>query len=198
MLKVQVRLPMKKALLDNRDLNALKPISRFKSYFFCHSILILFRRGLFVIALLLISSCNFETKKISSEEVLELESRTLNWKEVDEYPAFEDCQDETELLAARECFEREVAENIYAYLSKQQPVVTESIYDTLYLYLEINSAGRPEIDSVKIDSTLNNQLPELRMWLDQSIDSLPKIYPASKRGVPVSTVFKMPIVIKAE
>ena len=118
---------MKKALLDTRDLNALKPASSFKSYFFNNCLLVLFRRGLFVIALLVITSCNFETKKISSEEVLELESKTLNWKEVDEYPAFEDCQNETELIAARECFEREVAENIYAYLSKQQPVVTESI-----------------------------------------------------------------------
>ncbi len=198
MLKVQARLPMKKALLDNRDLNALKPVSRFKCCCFYNYFPILLRRSLLAIAVLVVFSCNFETKRISSEEVLELESKTLNWKEVDEYPAFEDCQNETELIAARECFEREVAENIYAYLSKQQPVVTESIDDTLYLYLEINSSGRPEIDSVKIDSTLNDQLPELRRWLDQSIDSLPKIYPASKRGVPVSTVFKMPIVIKAE
>ena len=92
---------MKKALLDTRDLNALKPASSFKSYFFNNCLLVFFRRGLFVIALLVITSCNFETKKISSEEVLELESKTLNWKEVDEYPAFEDCQNETELLAAR-------------------------------------------------------------------------------------------------
>jgi len=198
LLKVQARLPMKKALLDNRDLNALKPVSRFKCCYFYNYFPILLRRSLLAITVFVIFSCNFETKKISSEEVLELESQTLNWKEVDEYPAFVDCQNETELIAARDCFEREVAENIYAYLSKQQPVVTESIDDTLYLYLEINSAGQPEIDSVKIDSTLNNQLPELRLWLDQSIDSLPKIYPASKRGVPVSTVFKMPIVIKAE
>ncbi|WP_232764029.1 hypothetical protein [Salegentibacter salinarum] len=189
---------MKKALLDIRDLNALKPVWRFKCCYFYNYFLILFRRSLLALAGFVVFSCNFETKKISSEEVLELESQTLNWKEVDEYPAFEDCQNETELIAARDCFEREVAENVYAYLSKQQPIVTESIDDTLYLYLEINSAGRPEIDSVKIDSTLNNQLPELRLWLDQSIDSLPKIYPASKRGVPVSTVFKMPIVIKAE
>lgn len=191
-------LPMKKALLNNRDLKALKPVSKLKSYLFSNSLLIFFRYSLLAVAVLIIASCNFETRKISSEEVLELEAKTLNWKEVDEYPAFEDCRNETELLAARDCFEREVAKNIYAYLSKQQPVVTESIDDTLYLYLEINSSGRPEIDSVKIDSTLNSQLPELRLWLDQSIDSLPKIYPASKRGVPVSTVFKMPIVIKAE
>lgn len=148
--------------------------------------------------LVLLGSCNFETKKISSEEVLKLESQTLNWKEVDEYPAFEDCQQETQLNAARDCFERKVAENIYAYLARQQPVVTNSIDDTLYLHIQINREGKPEIESMEIDTTVTNQLPDIRTWLHQSIDSLPKIYPASKRGVPVSTKFKMPILVKAE
>ena len=156
------------------------------------------KRTLLLLLPIFLFACNFETKKISSEEVLELESQSLNWKEVDEYPAFEDCQNEMELTAARDCFEREVAESVYAYLAKQQPVVTEAINDTLLLYLEISKEGRPRIDSVEIDSTTINQLPEIRTWLTQSIDSLPKIYPASKRGIPVSTVFKMPILIKAE
>ena len=148
------------------------------------------RRVLPVLALLIIS-CNFETKKISSEEVLEQESKSLNWKEVDEYPAFEECQQETELTAARNCFETAVA--------KQQPVVSKSIDDTIYIYLEITKKGKPEIDSISaIDSTVTNQLPKIENWLRESIDSLPKIYPASKRGIPVSTAFKMPIVIKAE
>lgn len=156
------------------------------------------RRVLPVLALLIIS-CNFETKKISSEEVLEQESRALNWKEVDEYPAFEECQKETELVAARNCFETAVAKNIYAYLEKQQPVVSNSIDDTIYIYLEVTKKGKPEIDSISaIDSTVTNQLPKIENWLRESIDSLPKIYPASKRGIPVSTAFKMPIVIKAE
>ncbi|MDT0691094.1 hypothetical protein RM549_14970 [Salegentibacter sp. F188] len=157
------------------------------------------RTLLLLSSLLILTSCNFETKKISSEEVLDQESKMLNWKEVDEYPAFEDCQQETELAQAKNCFESKVAENIYAYLAKQQPVVTESIDDTLYLYLEINKQGRPKIDSiVSIDTTLTNQLPKIEEWLYQSIDSLPKIYPASKRGIPVSTVFRMPVLIKAE
>ncbi len=156
------------------------------------------KKALLLFSVFIVFSCNFETKKISSEEVLELESQTLNWKEVDEYPAFEDCKNETGLEDARDCFEQEVAKNIYAYLAKQQPVVTESIDDTLYLFLKIDKEGHPEIDSVEIDTTVTNQLPEIAEWLDQSIDSLPKIYPASKRGIPVSTKFKMPILVKAE
>ncbi|MDT0643853.1 hypothetical protein RM553_13525 [Zunongwangia sp. F363] len=154
---------------------------------------------LLVFPVLILSACNFETKKISSEEVLDQESKALNWKEVDEYPAFEDCQQETELKRAKACFESKVATNIYSYLARQQPVVTKSIDDTLVIYLEISKQGKPRIDSiVSIDSTLAGELPKIEEWLYQSIDSLPKIYPASKRGIPVSTVFKMPVHIKAE
>ncbi len=156
------------------------------------------RKSLLPVLILILTSCDFETKKISSEEVLEQETRTLNWKEVDEYPAFEACQDETELAAARTCFETQIARTIYSFLSGQQPVVTESINDTLYIYLEITKEGKPQIDSIEVDTIVTNQLPDIENWLRQSIDSLPRIYPASKRGIPVSTVFKMPVVVKAE
>ncbi len=152
---------------------------------------------LFVFTLIL-TSCNFETKKISAEDVFKEESRSLNWKEVDEYPAFENCQQKSGLKAAKICFERQVATTIYSFLASQQPVVTESINDTIILHLEITKEGKPHIDSVLIDSTVTRQLPEIEQWLRQSIDSLPKIYPASKRGIPVSTMFKMPVVVKAE
>ena len=157
------------------------------------------RKTLLLIILVVLASCNnFETKKISSEEVLDQETKSLNWKEVDEYPAFENCKNFTELAQAKNCFESTVANSIYAYLEKQQPIVTEAIDDTVFLYLEISKNGKPTIDSISVDTTVTNQLPELRLWLEQSVDSLPKIYPASKRGIPVSSVFKMPIVVKAE
>ncbi|GAA4313057.1 hypothetical protein GCM10023115_30520 [Pontixanthobacter gangjinensis] len=156
------------------------------------------KKVLLFVSILILTSCNFETKKISSEEVLEQESKSLNWKEVDEYPAFENCQDANGLAAAKSCFERQLATTIYSFLANQQPVVTESINDTLYIYLEITKEGKPQIDSIKVDTTVTSQLPQIEDWLQQSMDSLPKIYPASKRGIPVSTVFKMPVVIKAE
>lgn len=154
--------------------------------------------GVLLIFSVILASCNFETKKISSEEVFEIESRSLNWKEVDEYPAFEGCRDQTEISGARECFQKEVVENVYAYLARQQAVVSKAIADTIYLYLEINRKGKPIVDSIGVDSALVRELPEIQLWLRQSIDSLPKIFPASKRGIPVSTKFRMPILVKAE
>lgn len=157
------------------------------------------RKFLLLILFPILTGCNnFETRKISSEEVLDQESKILNWKEVDEYPAFENCKNIDELTKSRECFEATLANSIYAYLARQEPIVTQAIDDTLILYLEITKTGKPIIDSVFVDTMVTNQLPDLKVWLQQSVDSLPKIYPAIKRGIPVSSAFKMPIVIKAE
>lgn len=157
------------------------------------------RTALLCLLFAVLTGCNnFETRKISSEEVLDQETRSLNWKEVDEYPAFDHCRNISEIEKAKECFESTVANSVYTYLSRQEPIVTEAIDDTVFVHLEISKTGIPTIESIDADSLVTTQLPELQLWLKQSIDSLPKIHPASKRGIPVSSVFIMPVMIKAE
>lgn len=153
---------------------------------------------LLILPLLFVSCEEFQTRKISSEEIFNEETRDFNWSEVDQYPAFAECKDITEVAAAKNCFGNKVAEYFYTRLEAKQPVVTEALDDTLYLYLRISEKGTPAIDSMEIDSLVLDQLPEIRTWLNQSVDSLPKIYPATKRGIPVKTTFRMPVVIKAE
>ena len=153
---------------------------------------------LVLISFLLLSCEEFTTRKISSEEILIEETRDFNWHEVDNYPAFAECRNITEVEAAKSCFGNKVSQYFYSRLEAKQPVVTEALDDTLYLYLKISEQGTPAIDSMEIDSLVLNQLPEIRDWLSQSVDSLPKIYPATKRGIPVKTTFRMPVVIKAE
>ena len=157
------------------------------------------KKILLVVFLVTFTSCDyFEKQKISSEEILSEETRELNWQEVDQYPAFEECRELMESDAAKACFGNKVANYFYARLEEKQPVVTESLNDTVYLYLRISEKGIPAIDSVEVDSLVVQQLPEIKNWLEQSVDSLPKIYPATKRGIPVKTTFRMPVVIKAE
>ena len=151
-----------------------------------------------VFLLLLVSCEQFETRKITSEEILSEETRELNWHEVDQYPSFEECREFVQVEAAKTCFGNKVAGYFYARLDQKQPVVTESLEDTLLLHLSISEKGIPAIDSVEIDTMTVHHLPEIRAWLQQTVDSLPRIFPASKRGIPVATKFKMPIVVKAE
>lgn len=148
--------------------------------------------------LVLVSCEQFETRKITSEELLSEESRELNWNQVDQYPAFSECREFVQVEAAKACFEKKVTGYFYARLEEKQPVVTDSFEDTLHLFLTVSERGVPTVDSIQIDSIIVYHLPDIREWLEQSVDSLPKIFPASKRGIPVATKFRMPIVVKAE
>lgn len=122
----------------------------------------------------------------------------MNWHQVDQYPAFEECREFLQEEAAKTCFGRKVAEYVYARLADKRPVVTQPIDDTILLHLLVSSEGIPTIETIEIDSSLTRQLPLLKVWIQESIDSLPEIDPASKRGIPVSTKFKMPIVIQTD
>ena len=157
------------------------------------------KRLLLLLLLPFFTACDlFETKKVTSEEILIEEQQELNWHEVDQYPAFSECREITEEEAAKDCFGNKVASYVYARLEQKEPVVTEALYDTIMLHLIVSDEGAPRIDSVEIDSMVTHHLPKIRTWIQESVDSLPKIYPASKRGIPVATNFKLPIVIEAE
>lgn len=154
---------------------------------------------LLFLLLLTFMSCNqFETRRISSEEILREESEELNWHQVDQYPAFEECREFLVEEEAKACFGQKVAQYVYGRLEDKQPVVTKSLNDTILLHLVISSQGKPTIDSMEIDSIITQQLPKIKIWIQQSIDSLPKIDPATKRGIPVSTKFRMPVVIQTD
>lgn len=156
------------------------------------------KKLLFLLIPFLVACDQFETRKINSEDILSEETRDFNWEEVDQYPAFKECRDIMDEEVARTCFGNKVAEYVYARLEQKQPVVSASLQDTLLLYISISEKGIPAIDSMEIDTVVIQHLPKIKSWLHQSIDSLPKIYPANKRGIPVGTKFRMPIVIKTD
>lgn len=77
-------------------------------------------------------------------------------------------------------------------------IVETEINDTVWLYLSISELGDLTIEKAQIPDTIASQLPQLEGWLKDSLDSLPKIIAAHKRGIPVKTSFKMPVVVKVE
>ncbi|HET8810621.1 MAG TPA: hypothetical protein VFM65_10220 [Flavobacteriaceae bacterium] len=157
------------------------------------------RKITFGILFLIIAGCkNFEAKKVSSEEVLHQKLEHFRWNEVDVYPAFENCRHLMEKPAMERCFENTLTRAIYAKLTQKPLVLGDSISETVTLYLLVSATGAPKIDSVVISKNLQQQLPELETRLRSSIDSLPKIYPATKRGIPVATKFNVPIKVVSE
>ena len=85
---------------------------------------------------------------------------------------------------------------IFKHLNKQNIIVSQEIDDTLKMKIEISDQGALKILGIYNSEIIQKQIPDIDTLLIESLDSLPKIYPAIKRGQQVKTQFELPVIIK--
>jgi len=152
---------------------------------------------IFISLLLLTTSCQFfETDKITSETFYEEEIKTIDWKCVDQYPAFKSCESQTEKEAQKTCFINALSGHVHGALQQQKMLVTQDVHDTVYLDFSVHKNATLEVTQVVMDSMLSQMLPVLEDMLKASISKLKLVAPAYKRGIPVETKFTLPVVIQ--
>lgn len=152
-----------------------------------------------IFILLLVSSCQyFETEKVSSEEIYKEEMGTIDWKDVDNYPSFINCENALEKTDQRECFINTISSQLYRSISNEGMVAVRDVYDTVKVKFEVSRKAELSIREIKMDTLLQKEFPNLEKWLLQSIDSLQPVAPAYKRGIPVKTQFTLPVIIKTD
>ncbi|CAM3315740.1 hypothetical protein [Aequorivita lipolytica] len=152
---------------------------------------------IFLLLLLVATSCQFfETEKVSSDEIYKEEMQTIDWKEVDRYPSFSNCENSLEKPEQKDCFISTISSHLYQSISHEEMVAVREIYDTVKVNFEISSNGKLSILEIKMDTLLQKEFPDLEKWLLQSIDSLKPVAPAYKRGIPVKTQFTLPVIIQ--
>lgn len=151
------------------------------------------KRIILIAILVSISSCDyFNKKKIDTEDILEEELQSINWKDVDEYPTFTICDSSDN---KRVCFEEVLRNRLNEQLLKQNIIVTEDISDTILLKIHIDNKGNFTLKDIVSSEITRAQIPQLDSLLRHSFDSLPKIYPAIKRSQQVATEFNLPVVV---
>ena len=144
-----------------------------------------------------ISSCQFfETEKISTETFLEEEINAINWKDVDRYPVFKECEGISGKLETKSCFETTLINQLYLSINSENIIVSSDLNEEVLIEFIVNEKGNLKVNSIEMDSILQAKLPLLKNYIIASIDSLQPIAPAYKRGIPVRTTFKLPIAIK--
>ncbi len=155
------------------------------------------KRFHFVIFLLLATSCQFfETEKVSSEKIYKEEMEAIDWKDVDRYPSFSNCDNILEKPEQKDCFINTISSQLYKSISHEGMIAKREVYDTVKVNFEVSSSGQISILEIKMDTVLQKEFPNLENWLLQSIDSLQPVAPAYKRGIPVKTQFTLPVIIK--
>ena len=149
----------------------------------------------FLLVVLLTSCEYFNVKKTSPEAILNEELEAFNWNDVDEYPTFALCDSLSTKQEKQQCFTSTLTGHIFKYLQEEIIVVTQDINDTINLKLQVSETGAITILETKVDSLITQEIPNINDLLAKSLDTLPKIFPAIKRGQQVTTEFKLPIII---
>lgn len=134
----------------------------------------------------------------SEKELLQKELKAINWKEVDEYPSFVDCDKLDDKTERQQCFFNLLTQLIQEKLQVDTLSILYPELDTIQVKVTVfpNSKMKFEpqfpkdsvaYDTIKIDSILHARLVDF-----------PKVNPALKRGIPVKTQFILPVIIKIE
>lgn len=146
-----------------------------------------------------LNSCQYIDKQVPSEkELLQKELKSINWKEVDEYPSVADCDLIADKKQREKCFFEVLTQLIQEKLSLDTLTAIYPELDTIAVKVTIfpdaslqfepqHSKDSVAYDTIKIDSILKARLVDF-----------PKINPAIKRGIPVKTQFILPVILKVE
>ena len=88
---------------------------------------------------ILATSCQFfETEKISSETFYDEEIKTIDWKEVDQYPVFKACESLSEKKEQKICFEKTLSMFLFEAVSNNKDVSIHSLHDTIHIQFSIS------------------------------------------------------------
>lgn len=140
-------------------------------------------------------SCSYfssETKK----ELQQLDT-IINFSKVDTSPSFKNC---TELIDQEKtnCFRENIHKKITNSLRFFSFSAKESINETIIVFLLIDEKGEVSLQKIESSDFVKKEIPDLLLSIKSSIDSLPTLQPAIKRGIPVATQYKLPIQIRSK
>ena len=104
-----------------------------------------------LLILLLTSSCQyFETEKISTETFYNEELKAIDWKDVDQYPTFSNCEKLTEKATQKACFENTLSAHLGQAFTKNNFKAIRELNDTIKLSLSIDNKGKLSITNISI------------------------------------------------
>ena len=159
------------------------------------------RKTLIIIFCFLSISCEFDfqiDKKITVDEFINEELKSLNWNDVDQYPVFENCLEINNVKNKNNCFVETITSSFRENLKTNNLVLNRTLIDTVRMVLKVNKIGKISIENITISDQNNKYKEVITKSFENTVSSLPKLYPAIKRGQEVDVIFNIPIIISTE
>ena len=149
--------------------------------------------------LILVTACDWSAKREEkTQELVDREMRAIDWEDVDQYPLFADCDELASKPEQKKCFMETLLRHFSKTLQESDLVLEEEVEDTVFVDFRMEDTGAITLLNIKNDEKIRQQLPGFRNQIEKSLNSLPKIDPALKRGIPVSAKFRIPIIMSSQ
>lgn len=147
---------------------------------------------------LLFNSCQYFEKQIpTQEELLQKELKSINWKEVDEFPSFSNCDSVPDKIQKKQCFFEYLTQLIQEKLSIDTLSVLYPQLDTIDVKVTVFPNSTMQFEP-QLNDTLSYNTSKIDSILQTRLVDFPKVNPAIKRGIPVKTQFILPVILKVE
>ena len=150
----------------------------------------------FLILIIFLTSCDkfsfSKTKNIQPIDTI------VDFTSVDTFPSFKVCDSLIDKTRKQDCFRKTIHQKIGEELQKNSLAIKDSIDETIFVDLIIDSKGEIVFNKIKSSEKIKKELIDLDSLVQISVKSLPKVYPAIKRGIPVTTKYQLPIRILLE
>ena len=146
-----------------------------------------------LLLLFLILGCNYNPK---NSTFLPPE---VKWTNNDEHPSIDDCDKYDIEIDRINCFKSKIIALIYSNINLEDKLVSNKINDTIFLSLLIDELGQVSLLNIDNLDGILIEIPDIESILRNSIKNTPSLYPATKTnlGIPVSTKFQLPLILKS-
>lgn len=155
---------------------------------------------LFALPLLfLLGSCNYFDKRVPNEqELLQERLAAIDTTKVSMYPSVAECEVITDKALRKDCFFSTMSQLIQQKLSADTIALMCPGVDTINVKVTIFADARLQFETQPMQDTLAYDRHKIDSIIKARLVNFPKVEPAQKEGVPVTSQFVLPVVIDVE
>lgn len=139
------------------------------------------------------ASCDFFD--LNKRERIQEVDTIIDFSSVDASPTFEACSHFIEKEEKNHCFRNTIYTHISTSLAKHSFKVRKPIEEVIKVELLIDAKGNARVLRIISSDFIKESIQGLDSLVRVSVANLPTVFPATKRGIPVTTQYQIPIQI---
>jgi hypothetical protein len=149
-----------------------------------------------ILGLLIFTQCD-KIPLVKKSKLQQIDT-VVNFSSVDLSPSFQECDSIIDKVKKSNCFRLQIHQKIGQELQNHQLESVFEIDEEVQVIMHVTAKGEFVFKKMIASEELMENLPSLDSILELCIEKLPKVIPATKRGIPVTTQYQLPIKISLQ